>query len=145
MAFSDDLVVLFDNGSTKVAAGTSLFKNVTPETTGRAVFVYDSPGLPAVEKFSGELPAMTRPRCQVLVRSTKSVGGEGLVSSTGTRVLATDMWELAVGVANESVNSVVYQRMSPVQDPFFLRRDEAGRAVFAFNVQAMRTASTQSG
>lgn len=143
MPFVDDLVVLLDT-STKVAAGSSLFKNAMPESTGRAVFVVEYPGLPAVEKFSGELPAMTRPRAQVTVRSTKPSGGSGIPGSTATRNLAQDMWELVVGVANETVNSVLYQRIAPLQDPFFLRHDEAGRAVFAFNVEALRSATTQA-
>src|SRR4051812_31184330 len=115
MAFVDDLVALLDT-STKIAAATSLFKNSMPETTGRAVFVTEYPGSAAVEKFSGVLPAMTRPRAQIVARSTKAVGGDGIAGSTGTRVLIQDMWELVVGVANQSVNSVLYQRIAPLQD-----------------------------
>ena len=143
MAFVDDLTVLLDT-STKIAVGSSLFKNAMPESTARAVFVHETPGLPAVEKFGGELPAMTRPRAQVTICSTKAVGGSGIAASTATRILAQDMWELVVGVHNETVNGVVYQRMEPLQDVFFLRRDEAGRGVFCFNVQALRSATTQA-
>lgn len=145
MAFGDDLLAFLDAGSTKITAGTNAFKNAVTETTGRAVFVIETPGLPAIEKFGGELPAITRPRAQIMVRSTKAVGGSGIAGSTGTRILAQDMWELCVGVTDENMNSIRYLRCEPLQDPFSLGHDEAGRAMFAFNVQAMRTPTTQAG
>lgn len=143
MPFVDDLVVLLDT-STKLSAGTSLFKNSVPETTGRAVFVTEYAGLPAIEKFSGVLPAMTRPRAQIMIRSTAPSGPDGIPASTATRNLAQSMWELTIGVVNQSVNSVTYQRIAPLQDPFFLRHDERGRACFAFNIEALRSATTQA-
>lgn len=144
-SWGDDLAAHLDSNSTKISAGTSLFLNVLPDvTTGRCVAVFETPGLPAVEKFSGVLPAMTRPRAQIVVRSTKPSGGSGIGGSSGTRSLAQDMWEICVGITNQSVNSNTYQRVAPLQDPFFLRRDEAGRAVFVFNVEALRSATTNA-
>ena len=143
MPFADELVAYIDSNSTALTAGTNLFKNAVVETTGRAVFVVETPGAPAIDKFSGTLPAITRPRCQVMVRSTAAVGGAGIPASTGTRALAQDVWEVLYGIVNTSLSGKTYLRVEPLQDPFFLRHDEAGRACFAFNVQAMRAASTQ--
>ena len=141
---ADDLVAYLDTNSTKVTAATNLFKHAIVETTGRAVFVIETMGAPNIEKFSGSLPAMIRPRASITVRSTASVGGAGIAGSTGTRDLAGDMWDLLVGVANTSVNSKTYQRVECLQTPFFLRRDEKGRAHIVFNVQAMASPTTQA-
>lgn len=145
MSFGDDLAAHLDSNSTKISAGTSLFLNVLPsDTTGRCVAVFETPGLPAIEKFGGVLPAMTQPRAQIVTRSTKPSGGSGVSGSSGARSLAQDMWEVCVGIANQSVNGHTYQRVAPLQDPFFLRRDEAGRAMFVFNVECMRSATTNA-
>lgn len=141
-SFASDLVVYLDAQSTKVAVGTSLFKNVVTESTGRAVFVVSYAGMPNIDRFSGTLPAMTQPRAQVMVRSTKAAGGGGVPGSTGTEDLARDMWDI-LHVANTSVNSVTYQRIVPLQEPFFLEHDEAARATFVFNVAGVRSPTTQ--
>lgn len=144
MPLAADLVALLDANSTKITAGTSLFQNALPETTGRCVAVFETPGLPAVEKFATDLPAIERPRCQIMARSTASVGGSGIAGSTGTRVLIGDMWEIVQTVQNENVNSNYYERLMPLQSPFFLRHDEKGRAVFMFNVQVMKAPTTNA-
>lgn len=141
-SFASDLVVYLDAQSTKVTAGSSLFKNVVTDSTGRAVFVIGYAGMPDIDKFSGTYPAMTRPRAQVMVRSTKAVGGDGVPGSTATENLARDMWDI-LHVANTTVNSVQYQRIVPLQEPFFLERDEAQRATFVFNVAGLRSPTTQ--
>src|SRR3990172_8343962 len=101
MPFADDLVSYIDSNSTALTAGSSLYKNASVETPGRAVFVMEVRGRANVEKFAGSLPAYTQPSADVIVRSTKAVGGPGIAASTGTRSLAQDMWELLVGVANQ--------------------------------------------
>ena len=144
MPLASDIASLLDSGSTALTLNSNLFVNGLPDTTGRAVCVTDTVGLPAYEKFAGEKPAMTRPRAQVLARSTESVGGSGMPNPTNASVLIQDCWDLVVGVANETVNSVVYQRIEPLQDPYKLRIDEKGRTQFVFNVQATRTPTTQA-
>lgn len=141
MPFADDLVVYVDAQSTALTAGTSLFKNSVPETTGRACFIVETRGQSAIEKFGG-LPAMTRPQADVVVRSTKAVGGAGIASSTGTRSLAQDVWEILVQVANTSLNSKTYQRVTTLSDPYYMGTDEQGRALFGFQVSALRAATT---
>lgn len=143
MGFADDLVAYIDTGST-FTAGTDLFSNVIRDSTSnrRNVFVLETMGAPAVEKFSGSLPAMTQPSADILVRSTRAIGGDGIAQSTGTRSVVQDMWELLVGLANTSVNNKTYQRITCASDPYFLGRDEQGRAMFGFRVDALRSATT---
>ncbi len=142
MPFADDLTVYIDSSSTSITAGTNLFKNAVVETTRRSIFVIETRGQASVEKFSGALPAITRPSADVIVRSTTPSGGSGIAASTGTRSLAQDMWELLVGVANTQMNSKNYQRVEPQTEPYFLGHDDRGRAMFGFTVDAMKSAST---
>ncbi len=144
MPFIDEITTYIDSASTKVAVGTSLFKNAVTETTGRAVFVIETPGSPPYDRFGSFMPGMVRPRAQVMTRSTKAVGGEGVPASTGTRSLAQDMWEILQGIADQTLSSVYYQSVDVLQDPWLLHHDEAGRAVFVFGIEALRTASTNA-
>lgn len=142
MPFAEDLVSYLDSNSTRITVATSLFKNAIVDTTGRAVFVIETRGQRAAEKFSGSLPAFTRPSADILVRSTKASGGSGIAASTGTRSLAQDMWEILVGVKNSTINSKYYLRLEPQTDPYFMGHDPEGRALFGFTVDAMRAATT---
>lgn len=143
MTFGLDLATHIDSNST-FTAGTDLFVNVIRDSTSnrREVFVIETMGEPAVEKMGGALPAMTRPSADVLVRSTRAVGGDGLASSTGTRSVAQDLWELLVGIHNTSVNGKTYQRITPAHDPYLMGRDGQGRVMFGFRVDALRAATT---
>ena len=144
--FGSDLAAYIDTNST-FTAGTDLFLNTIRETTSnrRAVFVIETQGEPAIERMgAGTLPAMTRPSADVLVRSTKAIGGDGLASSTGSRSVAQDLWELLVGISNASVNGKTYQRITAAHDPYLMGRDQQGRVLFGFRVDAMRTATTNS-
>lgn len=141
MSLAGDLRVYVDANSTRVTVGTSLFQNAIPETTGRAVFIIETRGREAVEKFGG-LPAMVRPRADIIARSSKAVGGAGLAGSTGTEDLIKEMWDILVTPSNTTINSKTYQRVTAETSPYLLGRDEAGRALFGFSVQAMASAST---
>ena len=145
MSAADDILAYLDNNSTKVTAATNLFKNAVGESSGRAVFVIPVPGLPAIEKFSGTTPAMTRPRCQIVARTTKPLGGQGIPGSTATMDLAEDMRDLLAGIANTSVNGTQYQRIFCLQsEPYNIGDDAAGRHLFAFTVQGIKSPSTQA-
>lgn len=143
MAFGDDLAAHIDSNST-FAAGADLFLNVIRDSTSnrRNVFVIETQGASPIEKFSGSLPAMTQPSADVLIRSTRAIGGDGIAQSTGTRTVAQNLWGLLNGIANTNVNSKVYQRITCASDPYFLGRDEQGRAMFGFRVDAMRSPTT---
>ena len=145
MSAADDVLAYLDSNSTKVTAGTSIFKNSIAESSGRAVFVIPVPGLPAIEKFSGSVPAMTRPRVQIVTRSSKALGSQGVPGTTATMDLAEDMRDLLAGVSNTSVNGTQYQRIFCLQsEPFNIGRDDSGRHMFAFNVQCIKSPTTQA-
>ena len=144
MPFGDDLAAHIDSNSTAFTAGTNLFVNVIRDSTSnvRAVFVIETQGEPSIEKFSGGGPAMTRPSADILVRSTKAVGGDGLASSTGTRTVAQNLWGLLDRIVNTSVNGKTYQRISAPTEPVLMGRDELGRVLFGFSVDGLRAPTT---
>jgi hypothetical protein len=144
VGFAEDVLAHIDSNSTAFTAGTNLFVNTLRDTTAnvRSCFVIETQGEAAIEKFSGPLPAMTRPSADVIVRSTKAIGGEGISSSTGTRVVAQNLWGLLVRVANTSVNGKTYQRISAAHEPFLMGRDELGRVMFGFRVDGLRAPTT---
>ena len=145
MGAADDVLAYLDSNTTKLTAGANLFKHAMCESTGRAVFVIPVPGLPAIEKFSGTVPAITRPRVQIVTRTQKSTGAQGNPGSTATMDLAEDVRDLLVGVANTSVNGITYQRIFALQsEPYNIGRDEAGRLLFAQNYQDLRSPTTQA-
>lgn len=143
MGLADDVAAYIDSNSTVFTAGTNLFINTIRDTTAnvRACFVIETQGADNVEKFGG-LPAMTRPSADILIRSTKAIGGEGEASSTGTRTLAQNVWGLLVGLSNQSVNSKTYQRVTASHEPYLMGRDPLGRVLFGFRVDAMRAPTT---
>lgn len=143
MSLGIDLATYIDSNST-FAAGTDLFVNTIRDSTTnrREVFVIEVQGEPAIEKFSGTLPAIARPSADVLVRSTAAVGGAGEASSTGTRSVAQNLWGLLVGVTNATISSRFYQRITAASEPLLMGRDEQGRVLFGFRVDAMRAPST---
>lgn len=144
MPFADDIAAHIDSNSTTFTAGTNLFVNTIRDTTSdvRAVFVIETQGDDSIEKFAGSLPAMTRPSADVIVRSTKAVGGHGEASSTGTRTLAQNLWGLLVGITNTSVNSKTYQRITATHEPYLMGRDPLGRVMFGFRVDGLRAPTT---
>ena len=144
MPFGDDLAAHIDSNSTAFTAGTNLFVNTIRETTAnvRAVFVMETAGEASIEKFSGGGPAMTRPSADILIRSTKAVGGDGAASSTGARTVAQNLWGLLDRIANTSVNSKTYQRISAAQEPYLMGRDDLGRVLFGFSVDGLRAPTT---
>ena len=144
MPFGDDLAAHIDTNSTVFTAGTNLFVNVIRDSTSnvRAVFVMETQGEASIEKFSGGGPAMTRPSADILVRSTKAIGGDGLASSTGTRTVAQNLWALLDRIVNTTVNGKTYQRISAPTEPSLMGRDEQGRVLFGFSVDGLRAPTT---
>ncbi len=144
-SLADDLTVYLDSASTSIATGTNLFKNSIVETTGqRTVFVIATRGQASAEKFSGSLPAFTRPSADIVVRSTESIGGPAIAGSTGTEALAYEMWTALVGIANTTLNSRYYLRVDPQTEPYFMGHDDKGRAMFGFTVDTMRATTGAS-
>lgn len=122
--------------------GTSLFLNALPDaTTGVAAAVYEYPGMQAMEKFGGSLPAWERPRVQVVVRSTAPPGGSGIASPVNARAKVDLAWRAFIAVTNQRVPTSTgsyYLRIEPLQSPALLERDDRGRVLFSFNAQVHR-------
>ena len=144
MPFGDDVASYIDSNSTAFTAGANLFVNTVRDSTSnvRAVFVMETQGEPSIEKFGGGGPAMTRPSADILIRSTKAIGGDGAASSTGTRTVAQNLWALLDRVVNTSVNGKTYQRISAPTEPSLMGRDEQGRLLIGFSVDGLRAPTT---
>lgn len=143
MGMIEELGVYLTVQSTRFVLGRSLFLNGMPDgTTGAATCLTEYPGLPAIEKFSGDLPAFERPRVQIMTRSTGSVGGAGLASSTKARAISDVAWRAMIKVANRnlptSTSGSYYLRVEPLQSPAFMGRDESGRTRIGFNCTISR-------
>ena len=129
MAIVEDVGTYLDAQSTRFTAGTNLFYNFLPDEPNTAASIIETGGLPPQHHFSGELPSWENGRVQVACRST---------SSTTARANMNDAWFQLQEVANETVNSRSWLRISAVQSPFLLERDERGRTVFAANFDCVR-------
>jgi len=118
-----------DSESTRFTAGTNLFLNFMPDQPGTATAIIETPGLAPAQVFGSDLPAWENARVQVVCRST---------SSTKARANANDAWFQLQEVANETLSGRSYLRISAVQSPFLMARDEQGRVVFAANFDVVR-------
>ena len=128
--------------------GVSLFANVLPETSGRAVGIFEAPGVGAVQRFGSPLPAFERPRIMVVARSTAGAGGSP--SSTGARTLAGAAWRALIKVVNQPLPSSTvaashqaqYLHIEPLSSPYLAERDAKGRYLFSFTADIARVATT---
>lgn len=130
-----DLAMLLDAGSA-IAAGVDLFTNDMPDSPDAITVLYTTPGGPPIETLGADsLPAVIAPRVQIQTRGPHGPGGHDVALTR-----AREAYNLLVMITNETVNGADYHRVAPLQEPFFLRRDENERPYFAFNVQVFRVA-----
>lgn len=129
MGLIEEVGSFLDTQSTRFAAGTNLFYNFMPDEPGTATSLIETGGLPPQHHFSGDLPSWENARLQVSCRST---------SSTQARANMNDAWFQLQEVANETLSSRTWLRISAVQSPFLLERDAKGRVVFAANFDCVR-------
>jgi hypothetical protein len=125
----EEVATFLDGASTRWAVGTSLFLNYLPDEPNRAGSILETGGVAPTQVFAGDLPAWENARIQLNCRST---------SSATARADANAAWYILQQVANEALSSVSYLRISPVQSPFLLERDDRGRTVFACNYDVVR-------
>ncbi len=52
--------------------------------------------------------------------------------------LAVDVWALLAKVINETLTSTTYLKISPVQSPFALDRDDQDRMIFVCNFDVVK-------
>lgn len=126
-----DLATHLDGVLTSVTMATNLFGNDMPDSPDVLATLYETPGAPGIETLgAASKAAIAVPRVQVQTRGTHDQA----------RALAREIHDQLVLLTNQQVNSVYYLRVQPLQEPFFLRRDEKERVVFCFNAEVHRDA-----
>ena len=126
-----DLAVYLDAQTTWTQA-TDLFVGDLPPSPDAVTVLYEyAGGEPRETMGADSSPAIVNPRVQVVTRAA---------TYPDARARALLAYQKLVLIANETVNSTYYARVVPVQEPFFLARDESERVLFAFNADVLRAA-----
>ena len=138
-----EILTYIDSYSTALVIGTNAFAGYLPETTGRAVAVFETGGLPPVHTYAGSLPIIERPRVQIIARSTRPTAGAP-ASATGVHAIIDTVWRLLDGIANRSLSGTTYLRVAAVQRPFLLEIDSRGRQIWSANFDCSRRKTTSN-
>lgn len=134
MGLVEEVGTFLDTQSTRFTLGTNLFLNYAPDETNTVTSIIEYGGTPPDYVFAGEIPQNENQRIAVTCRSTSSVTARANIHAA---------WVILGGVTNESLSSVSYLRISPLQSPFLLGRDGQHRTEFRCNFDCMRrTTST---
>lgn len=137
----DELGTYLDANSTAITVGTNAFKGFLPETSVRAIAIFETGGVAPTHTFAGSLPLIERPRVQVIARSTKPVAGAP-ASATGVRSVMDVVWRLLDGIHNQALSGTTYLRVSAVQSPYLLEVDSRGRQVWSASFDVARRKTT---
>lgn len=128
-----DLAAYLD-ANTSLTAGTDLFAGDMPNSPDAVTALYESPGRAPVETMGAPgLPPVILPRVQVQARGSRGVGGYDVA-----RARIRLVYDTLTLLTNTTVNGVYYLRVMPLQEPFFLNRDDVERVVFALNFEVYR-------
>lgn len=130
MGLVEELGTFLDTESTRFTLGTNLFLNLLPDEPNTAAAIVETGGFaPAQVMGDNMLPAWENQRVAVTCRST---------SSATARANMNDAWFQLQEVANETLSSRSWLRVSAVQSPFLLGRDPQGRVQFQANFDCAR-------
>jgi hypothetical protein len=126
MALLDDIASLIEDADIEhPAPDGQLWAHAIPAAAeDDCVGLYVYGGEPNQETFGSGPAAVEQPRVQVLVRGTISD-----VAYAKCRAI----YELLQPITNETVNGQDYKRIQPLQVPFGMGQDAAGRFLVAFN------------
>lgn len=130
MGLIEELATFLDTASTRFALGTNLFLNDLPDIPATATGLFETGGVPPTRTFRPSTKAAwENQRVQVYCRSTSSVKARADVQA---------VFVAFEGIVNTSLSGTTYLRVSAVQSPFLLERDQGGRVSFAVNFDVMR-------
>jgi hypothetical protein len=130
MPCADDFVLWLQNNGVGTDA-VDLFAGTLPAFPDKAVAILEYPGEPSVYVHGRIVkPRVTRPRVQVFCRAQ----GRDIAVQ-----LAADVHR-ALDLAGVTLFGTRYLRVEPLQDPYFLERDNAAvsggdRFTYTFNVR----------
>lgn len=112
----------------------------TVEGPDAAACIIEYPGFPADRAMGaiGADPLLERPKFQVLVRDIAD-------NAYSARLLAKQIYSKLMQFSGTLTGSTggtcFYAYLEPMQSPFFLRYDEAGRIVYAINFKVRKVLS----
>lgn len=130
MALLNDLGGYLDTQSASVTLGTNFFLGYLPETPSDCVALLGIDGTaPLFTHGATNTPAIERPQVQLLVRNASYETGQAL-SETLYRILTA--------IANQSISGTTYLRVSAIDFPAFVERDQNRRSLFSTNFEVMR-------
>jgi len=128
-ALSDDIkLMLVDNSSFELTAGTNLFINREPKEPANCVTIYDTPSFPP-ESPLDNLTTYYRSSCQIRIRNKDQTIG---------MQLARDIMEYLHGRAGEEWGGTLYTVVRATGEPALLDWDQNNRPRFIINFNCQR-------
>lgn len=113
--------------------GTTVFIGRMPDSPDDCIAVYEYTGQAPLFTHDDTAPHIERPRFQIKVRNTSYATGRAAIESIYTGLAA---------IRNTTLTSAKYLWIMPLQQPFYLRRDDAERVEFAVNFECMKALSS---
>lgn len=116
--------------------GTNLFKTLLPDSPDACVAIFATGGMePAHAMGAGPGGAVAeRPNIAVWSRDARPDNAEFLARKAF----------FLLDKLGRTINGVEYKAIFALQTPFFLQRDETGRAIYACNFSVVRASATSS-
>lgn len=112
--------------------GTTVFVGRMPDSPDDCTAVYEYTGQSPLFTHDDPLPHIERPRFQVKVRNTSYASGRAAIEE-----IYKDLT-----LRNVALTSATYLWIKPLQQPFYLRRDDGERVEFVVNFECMKALST---
>ncbi len=130
----EDLAAYLDAQLASHTSATDLFVALLPDQPDVATAILEYPGEAPLEAFGdSSLPAVVQPRVQVVTRAASE-------DALASRARALEVYGALVKVGDEDLSGTRYFRVSALQHPFPLERDDRQRVVYACNYAVARAA-----
>lgn len=115
-------------------AGTTLFYGVLPETPDAAVALYEYGGLPVEPALGQGVINLEFPTIQAVTRGIAN-------DYDSPRLKIQNVVTAFALIANQNLSGTSYKAIIAKQSPFFFRRDDNFRVLFACNFQITKVYS----
>ena len=116
-------------------AGVNLFAGFLPDAPDAASVVYETGGSAPTMAMRATVGAVVEnPSVQVVSRALA-------YDEAAARATSHTAWKALCGLPDQTVNGTRYLWALPIQSPFLMGRDEAGRVLIAFNADVVKEVS----
>lgn len=112
--------------------GTTIFVGRLPDSPDNCTAIYEYTGQQPLFTHDDPLPHIERPRFQVTVRNASYAAGRAAIETIYRELF----------LRNVALTSARYLWIVPLQQPFYLRRDDNERVEFVVNFECMKALST---